>query len=500
MSRNVVVFLAPMMLLIASKNNVVDGFVVPSGRQWLQSSFDQTTTRIIDFGVLSSSTQSIPTTSKTISSLKTTLYFSIKNKENDESGASKPSTSSSSAPSMLQSEVFYDDLDDDGVEDDSRYSDGASVNGQKGKKKEDNKETSTNGSKQQQPQQQQQQQPSLVKQLVQNDDLRYSGNRTIDQVGFSFLEDFGISMDDIMRLTPFVVPVVAYAFYDDIASSFAFLLDITAKRNFVPVDGGAYEAKIIAPAINGVVIPAISLLFANLIATTVTTLRQRQLDIRFAINMEASQLRILNSMIGNFPSPKARLQCWSYLAQYTSRLIAESQPTVNVDSLDSSFDSELNGLLNELNRISYNDVNYDDGDAAATTTQKEIPGSVLGTCFSSCTALFEQRSKRITALRSIFPPLHFVIVANLALSILTAFLLETDQVLLVFLNAVQLKILWTMLVGTFTALAIVCYDLGNPFRGSYQISKSVNQLYTIRLTLRASIDNIKKEIEKKKMK
>ena len=495
MSRNVVVLLAPMMLLIASKNKFVDGFVIPSSRQWLQLSFDQTTTRIIDFGLPSSSTQFIPTTSTTIPRIKTSLYLTIKNKENDESGASKPSTSSSTPTSMLQSEVFYDDLDDDGVEDDSRYSDGASVNGQKGKKKED-KEASTNGSKQQQ--QQQQQQPSLVKQLVQNDDLRYSENRTIDQVGFSFLEDFAITMDDAMRLTPFIVPVVAYAFYDDIASSFAFLLDITAKRNFVSVDGGAYEAKIIAPAINGVVIPAISLLFANLIATTVTTLRQRQLDIRFAINMEASQLRILNSMIGNFPSPKARLQCWSYLAQYTSRLIAESQPTVNVDSLDSSFDSELNGLLNELNRISYNDVNYDDGDSAVT--QKEIPGSVLGTCFSACTALFEERSKRITALRSIFPPLHFVIVANLAVSILIAFLLETDQVLLVFLNAVQLKILWTMLVGTFTALAIVCYDLSNPFRGSYQISKSVNQLYTIRLTLRASIDNIKKEIEKKNMK
>ena len=41
--------------------------------------------------------------------------------------------------------------------------------------------------------------------------------------------------------------------------------------------------------------------------------------------------------------------------------------------------------------------------------------------------------------------------------------------------------------GTFTALAIVCYDLGNPFRGSYQISKSVHQLYTIRMTLRASL-------------
>ena len=43
-----------------------------------------------------------------------------------------------------------------------------------------------------------------------------------------------------------------------------------------------------------------------------------------------------------------------------------------------------------------------------------------------------------------------------------------------------------MLIGTFAALASVSYDLSDPFRGSYQISRSVDQFYTIRDTLRAS--------------
>jgi len=57
---------------------------------------------------------------------------------------------------------------------------------------------------------------------------------------------------------------------------------------------------------------------------------------------------------------------------------------------------------------------------------------------------------------------------------------------MVFLNAVQLKILWSMLVGTFVACFTVFYDLRSPFSGSYQISASVDQLYTVRLALQAS--------------
>jgi hypothetical protein len=126
-----------------------------------------------------------------------------------------------------------------------------------------------------------------------------------------------------------------------------------------------------------------------------------------------------------------------------------------------------------------------------TTTTDSVPSPLLlGNAYTACNKLYEERAKRITALRSLFPPLHFVIVSALAVSICIAFLLETKQDILVFLNAIQLRILWTMLVGTFTALAIVCYDLGHPFRGSYQISKSVQQLYTIRMTLRASLRSL----------
>ena len=295
-------------------------------------------------------------------------------------------------------------------------------------------------------------------------------------VSYDHEEEFSkvsLLIESVLRWVPVLFPFLAFQLYDPVAEIFAKFIEAIANRNWVAVDGGAYQAKIIAPAINGVVVPAISILFATLIGTTISTLRQRQLDIRTAINMEAGQLRILQSSLEAFPQGVVQDKCRYYLIQYTSRLIAEGHATVNLNALDlNGMDSELNGVLCELNRISYSNL---------------VPPSILSQTFASCNRLYEERSKRVTALQSTFPPLHYVIVTTLALSICLAFLMETNQELLVFLNAIQLRLLWTMLVGTFCALAVVCYDLGNPFRGSYQISGSVDQIHTIRDGLRASL-------------
>jgi len=86
-------------------------------------------------------------------------------------------------------------------------------------------------------------------------------------------------------------------------------------------------------------------------------------------------------------------------------------------------------------------------------------------------------------MQTTFPPLHYAILTLLASSICSCFLLESDQEALAFLNAVQLKILWTMLIGTFSSLAVVIIDLSDPFNGSYTISPSVLQLFQVRNSL-----------------
>jgi Protein of unknown function (DUF4239) len=276
-------------------------------------------------------------------------------------------------------------------------------------------------------------------------------------------------LDRFVNIIPIVVPVLAYFAYENVAQVADILADTLASRNFVEVDGGSYRAQIIAPAINGIVIPACVVTFATLLSITLSFLRQRQQDIRTYINTEAGELRVLQAFVDAFPEGKPKDLCRTYLIQYTSRLIAESQPTTRYDKLDAtSGESEMNGFLTQL--IQMEDVRED----------------LRSQSYSAVTRLNSERSERISILQSSFPPLHYAVLTVLALSICSCYLLETDQDILVFLYAVQLKLLWAILVGVFTGFAVVCYDLIDPFQGLYQISSTVNQLYTIRESLKVS--------------
>lgn len=273
----------------------------------------------------------------------------------------------------------------------------------------------------------------------------------------------------VVRLVPIVTPILAYFTYEELASSVSVIQDfLDSERAWIAVDGGAYQAKIIAPAINGVVVPSISILFATMISNTVSSLRQRILDIREAINLEAGDLRVLTAMVDSYPNECDQNKCRSYLIQYTSRLIAESRPGVNINSLEpTGMDSEMYGLLVELNTIAKSD-------------EVDMPASLLSESYGAVARLNKERCRRVSALQSTYPSLHFAIVSMLAISICVAFLMETNQELLIFLNSIQLRILWTMLIGTFSALATVCYDLCDPFAGSNNVSMNSVKLNIMR--------------------
>lgn len=273
---------------------------------------------------------------------------------------------------------------------------------------------------------------------------------------------------------PAVMPVLAFMSYDAVAKQFEAFVQLLSNNNWVAVDGGAYQAKIIAPALNGIVLPAVAVLFATLTSTTINTLRLRQVQIRSAINMEGADLRALETLLESFAPGIVQDRCREYLIQYTSRLISESEHTMgtgeDIVNPRRGMDSELNGFMRVINE------HYGD----------QIPPHIGDECYNAIRRLREQRKARITALQSTYPSLHWIILSVLSGSECVGFLMEANQDVLVFLNAVQLKVLWAMLVGTFTACFTVFIDLASPFGGSYTISPSVQQLHTIRLTLQAS--------------
>jgi hypothetical protein len=119
---------------------------------------------------------------------------------------------------------------------------------------------------------------------------------------------------NLLVVVPLATPLVAFFTFEICAKAFSNFNEYLSQGNkWVAVDGGAYQARIIAPAINGLVVPAVALLFATLISTTITTLRQRQVEIRRAINMEAGELRAMECLFDAIDPGFTQDQCRSYV-------------------------------------------------------------------------------------------------------------------------------------------------------------------------------------------
>lgn len=129
------------------------------------------------------------------------------------------------------------------------------------------------------------------------------------------------ALDLALRFIPVVMPVLAYWTYEPTAKVFERTVEYISNNNWVAVDGGQYQANIITPAINGLVVPSMALLFATMTSNTINTLRQRQLQIRTSLNTEANDLRMVSTMVDSLP-PELRdfkNHLREYLIQYASR-------------------------------------------------------------------------------------------------------------------------------------------------------------------------------------
>lgn len=138
-------------------------------------------------------------------------------------------------------------------------------------------------------------------------------NDDVDDVSVTkkVVSDFQSSL---LILVPTITPFIAFFTFEWVAEAYNTFTDFLSRsNNWVAVDGGSYQAQIIAPAINGLVVPAVALLFATLISTTITTLRLRQVEIRRAINMEAGELRAMECLVDAIDPGFVQDQCRSYV-------------------------------------------------------------------------------------------------------------------------------------------------------------------------------------------
>lgn len=113
---------------------------------------------------------------------------------------------------------------------------------------------------------------------------------------------------------------------------------------------------------------------------------------------------------------------------------------------------------------------------------ERIKDALLFQTYDSLVRLKNSRAERLSSLQNRLPTLHYIVLFSLALSITVGFLIETNKAKVDF-DAFQLRIIWTQLVASFSALGVIVYDLNFPFDGNYQVKATTDQLYTIRFSL-----------------
>ncbi|CAK0894002.1 unnamed protein product [Prorocentrum cordatum] len=269
---------------------------------------------------------------------------------------------------------------------------------------------------------------------------------------------------------PFAGPVVAFGLWPQLLALVHFVLGEEA---------GLLELTQLTlnPTTNGIVVASLGTALGTLTSITVWTLRQRQLDIRSALNKEACELQMLAATLTTSESaavdPRGGAQAAAYVRmislfrQYVARLIEESSKRADVRQLElrGAGTSELTGI-------------------ARTARQCGMPPDMTSDLASHIGRLSDARSMRLASLSTAFPLIHWAILSLLAASISLCFLIEIDQYEGRFMserpeNSLRLRIVFTFLVGTFSGLSGLCADLNDPFRGSFCVTNTVRQFYTL---------------------
>ena len=285
--------------------------------------------------------------------------------------------------------------------------------------------------------------------------------------------------DNYFLLAAFLPAIIAFFTWGNISIGLAKFLNIVGVVN--SAEGNAFANNLLRPTIIGVVVPVISIALATLVSTTVNVLRQRQVDLRAFINQEVGELRFLRravfGMYGTRQHAGRRARALALLCGYVEQLMGECKDGA-VEELE---EIELTGGIaaNELDRFL---AMLHGVDGAAAARQGSVSAAI-----ELILSLNSSRSKRVALLLTDFPAIHWDVVAGLNISVIIAFLLTSNQPVLQYLDSIQLRFMFAIIVGVASGQAILCWDLDNPFSGTFSIAGASTQLADLRVCLREDV-------------
>lgn len=325
------------------------------------------------------------------------------------------------------------------------------------------------------------------------------------------------SSDMLMAWLPLFLPIAAFFGYDEVLSFITWAID-NGPGNWMAVDGGKKQVELLQPVINGVILPAVSIALGTLSATTINSLRDRQRQLRACLHKEACLLDLLLSgtltIFDGRRRTDERRSALTLLKFYCLRLITESTARFDFDAVSrtGAADSELRafvrllhssppirdsvdpsgvplafheGALAGFERASRADARGDAPSNEQIASFEARVETAVEPRFTDATQFNMQinskelmmiRSERLSLLQTSFPLEHWACMCLLGVSVVLCFLIETDEKTLQFLDLLQLRVIFTILIGALSGIASICVDLNDPFRGSFRITQSSAQL------------------------
>lgn len=248
-------------------------------------------------------------------------------------------------------------------------------------------------------------------------------------------------------------------------------LNWASQRTWLPTteEQMNLQTNVVTQVVNGPVITSISVLFASLVSTTIANLHSRQVAIQRSLIWEIHHLRELQLLIES-PLAKSCLsqaqheEAKTLIQGYHERLLSQStnfsDPHLYIESNLRSVSYWCDSVLGHYHQTSMR------------RPSAVSPEVLVDQIRRISTGLLEGRVNQWTSLLSLnFPFVHYLTLSVLATSILVSFIVATAQGEVLFRNdgLQSVRILWSLLIMTFAALGVLCYDLSRPFGGSCKV-------------------------------
>eukprot|EP00571_Detonula_confervacea_P013616 CAMPEP_0172310474 /NCGR_PEP_ID=MMETSP1058-20130122/11501_1 /TAXON_ID=83371 /ORGANISM="Detonula confervacea, Strain CCMP 353" /LENGTH=507 /DNA_ID=CAMNT_0013023281 /DNA_START=164 /DNA_END=1686 /DNA_ORIENTATION=- len=287
------------------------------------------------------------------------------------------------------------------------------------------------------------------------------------------------SQDNTFLMAAYLPALLAYVSWEDVSHGLSWFLESYGAVK--SADANQFRNTLLTPTITGVVVPVIAIALASLISTTVNVLRERQVNLRAYVNKEACELRLLRraafGMFGTRQHAGRRARALALMCGYVEQLITEC----HVGAVEGLEEMQLSGGIsaNELDRFAAM-LHGVDGAAASRQGSVSMADDLI-------VSLNGHRSERVALLLSGFPVVHWGVLFVLCLNICIAYLLTSNQQVLQYLNSIQLRFLFGTIVGICSGTAALCWDLSDPFRGTFSIEGASTQLSDLRICLREDV-------------